>query len=280
MKAFDDSALDDDERGNTIDSPCETQTWNAEAYAAHGRFVADLATAAVRLLSPLAGEHILDVGCGDGALTSAIATTGAHVVGLDRSPEMVRAARTRNLDVRQEEIANLSSEARLQLRDRFDAVFSNAALHWIAAQDQPAALRAVRDTLRPGGRFVAEMGGFGNIAAIRTALQASLAVYGVDAEKAASSFFPSAQQYARLLESTGFLVQGIALRPRPTPLPEGGMESWLNTFRNGVLNRLPAAQRAQAVTNTVELLRPSLCDVEGNWTADYVRLRFIAVRPS
>jgi hypothetical protein len=119
------------------------------------------------------------------------------------------------------------------------------------------------------------MGGHGNIAAIRTALQATLARFHIDAEAAAASFFPSPALYRRLLESAGFTVQSIELIPRPTPLPNG-MESWLNTFRNGVLDRLNPQDRATAITDTVALLEPILRDADGNWTADYVRLRFHA----
>jgi hypothetical protein len=124
------------------------------------------------------------------------------------------------------------------------------------------------------------MGGHGNIAAIRTALQTTLAPFHIDAEATAASYFPSPALYRRLLEAAGFTIQSIDLIPRPTPLPNG-MESWLNTFRNGVLDRLnPPAysenDRATALTNTVALLEPILRDADGNWTADYVRLRFHA----
>jgi SAM-dependent methyltransferase len=140
-----------------------------------------------------------------------------------------------------------------------------------------AVLAGVWRALKPGGRFVAEMGGLGNIAAIRVALQAVLARYDVDAEAVAASFYPSPGQYRRLLEEAGFSVRSIELIPRPTPLP-AGMEAWLNTFRNGVLDLLKPEDRSRAVAETVALLRPVLCDANGNWTADYVRLRFAAVR--
>jgi trans-aconitate methyltransferase len=157
----------------------------------------------------------------------------------------------------------------------FDAVFSNAALHWMANAE--AVIAAVWQALKPGGRFVAEMGGLGNIAAIRVALEAVLAKYGIDAEATAASFYPSPAHYRRLLESAGFAVRSMELIPRPTPLP-AGMEAWLGTFRNGVLDLLGAEDRARAVAEIVGLLRPVLCDADGNWTADYVRLRFYAVR--
>ncbi|MDP9038286.1 MAG: methyltransferase domain-containing protein [Acidobacteriota bacterium] len=245
------------------------QSWNAAEYAAHGRFVADLADGVVELLGLRPGERVLDLGCGDGALTERLRADGADVVGLDASAEMVRAARVRGLTV------ELGSAESLGYVGEFDAVFSNASLHWI--RNQAAVLAGVHRALRPGGRFVAEMGGMGNIAAIRTALRCVLAGYGVDAEESAGSFFPSPAEYRRLLEAAGFRVRSIHLIPRPTALP-AGMEGWLETFRNGVLDRVGVENRAEAVRQTVELLRPILADAEGNWTADYVRLRFFAER--
>jgi len=246
------------------------QTWNTEAYATNGRFVANLASDVVSLLNPKPGERILDLGCGDGALTEQLATKGATVTGVDNSRTMLAAARQRNLHVEQHDATALP------YHHQFDAVFSNAALHWITGiSGQQAMLAGVHRALRPGGRFVAEMGGQGNIAAIRTALQATLTPFHIDAEAAAASFYPAPAIYRRLLEAAGFTIQSIDLVPRPTPLPNG-MESWLNTFRNGVLDQLNPADRATAVTNTVALLKPVLCDADGNWTADYVRLRFHA----
>ena len=187
---------------------------------------------------------------------------------------MVAAARARGLTV-------LHGSATDMHFDRpFDAIFSNAALHWISAIDQSRALAAAFHALRPGGRFVAEMGGQGNIAAIRTALSAVLLPHGLDAEAIAASFFPSPAQYQHLLEQAGFTVRFIALHPRPTPLPHGreGLATWLATFRGGVLNQLPDSARDEAIAQIVTLLRPILSDPSGDWTADYVRLRFHATR--
>ena len=258
----------------SIPAPATGQSWNTAAYAANARFVADLAAGVVDLLAPQPGEHILDIGCGDGALTAQLARTGAILTGVDASASMIEAARDRRLDARHIPATDLPFE------HEFDAAFSNAALHWIPADDQPVALACIHRALRPGARFVAEMGGQGNIAAIRTALSAVLATFGIDAEAAADSFYPSPRHYRRLLVEAGFEVQSIDLIPRPTPLPGGpdGMATWLNTFRKGVLDHLTPTDRPIALTRTVHLLRPILSDPTGDWTADYVRLRFQATR--
>ena len=243
------------------------QTWDAAEYARKGRFVADLAGGVFELLNPQPGERILDLGCGDGALTRKIADAGAQVTGADSSPEMIGAAQALGLDAR------LIAGEVLPFQSEFDAVFSNAALHWM--QDQDAVLAGVRGALRLGGRFVAEMGGHGNIAAIRVALGAVLRRFGMDGD-AGHNYFPTAAAYRSRLERAGFEVRLIELFGRPTPLPDSGMRGWLETFRRGLLEQIPADQREQIIEETVALLKPTLCDDQGNWTADYVRLRFVA----
>ncbi len=245
------------------------QTWDPSLYAGNGRFVALLAGALVEALQPQAGERILDLGCGDGFLTQQIAESGATLVGVDSSPQMIRAATERGVDAR-----HASGEA-LPFDQEFDAVFSNAALHWMT--DQDAVLRSVHRALKPGGRFVAECGGQGNIAAIRVALLAVLTSRGIPAERIENNRFFHSAEYRARLESHGFLVEEITLTPRLTPLPSG-MAEWLQTFRGSVLDLLAAAERPAAIEQIVALLRPVLCDREGNWTADYVRLRFRARR--
>jgi len=251
--------------------PANDTLWNATLYDDKHSFVFKYGEDVVQLLASREGERILDLGCGTGHLTNLIAKGNARVTGVDKSASMIEKARAAypDLDFR------VMSATDLHFDTPFDAVFSNAALHWIPSADQPASLSRIHRALRRGGRFVAEMGGHGNIAAIRTALQAVLAPFGIDAEAAAASFFPSPGVYTRLLEAAGFSVQSIELIPRPTPLPNG-MDSWLNTFRNGVLDQLKPVDRATALGQTLDLLEPVLRDADGNWTADYVRLRFHA----
>jgi SAM-dependent methyltransferase len=245
------------------------QTWDASLYAGNGRFVALLAEWLVLALQPQAGERILDLGCGDGFLTRKIAESGAIVVGVDASPQMVAAAKERGVEAR-----CVSGEA-LPFDHEFDAVFSNAALHWMS--DQDAVLHGIYRALKPGGRFVAECGGQGNIAAIRVALLAVLTAHGIPAERIENNRFFGPAEYRTRLERHGFLVDEITLTPRPTPLPSG-MAEWLQTFRGSVLAELPVAEQPAAVQQIVTLLKPVLCDREGEWTADYVRLRFVAHR--
>jgi len=247
------------------------QTWDPETYGRNGAFVHQLAGGVLEWLNPQPGERILDIGCGDGQLTLRLAASGARVTGADLSPEMVAAARARGVEA---EAANADA---LPFADAsFDAVFSNAALHWV--RDHEAMLAQVQRVLKPGGRFAAEMGGHGNIAAIRVALIAALARHGEAGREDGVNYYPTPESYTRRLTQAGLRVERIALIPRPTPLGEGGMTTWLRTFRKGVIDALPASVQQTVIDDTAELLSHALCDEDGNWTADYVRLRFVAVK--
>lgn len=247
------------------------QTWDPQAYNRNGAFVPQLAGAVFDWLNPQPGERILDLGCGDGQLTSRIAASGAVVNGVDASPDMVAAARSRGVAAEQ------APAERLPYADAsFDAVFSNAALHWVRGQDEMMA--QVHRVLKPGGRFVAEMGGHGNIAAIRVAFIAVLEKHGYAENEDGVNYYPTSASYTRRLETHGFTVGRIELIPRPTPLLEGGMAGWLRTFRRGVLDTLPEPLRDTVVDETCALLENALLDEDGNWIADYVRLRFAARR--
>jgi trans-aconitate methyltransferase len=248
------------------------QTWNPTAYVVNGSFVPELGAGVLEWLKPQPGEQILDLGCGDGQLTAKIAAAGAKVTGLDASEAMVAGARARGIN------ATLGNAEALPFQAEFDAVFSNAALHWI--RDQDAMLAGVYRALKPGGRFVAEMGGHGNIASIQVGLAAVLARHGLQREftPEQTNYFPTTAAYRTRLIRHGFHVEEIQLIPRPTPLPESGMHGWLTTFRSGVLATIPDTLRTRVLDETVALLEPVLRDEQGNWMADYVRLRFIARR--
>src|SRR6185437_26276 len=246
------------------------QTWEAERYATAGGFVPVLGLPVVDLLAPRPGERILDLGCGDGMLAETIAAAGAIVVAVDAAPDLIAATRARGLDAR------LADGQRLGFSREFDAVFSNAALHWM--KDPDAVIAGVRRALKPGGRFVAEMGGHNNVAAVVVALTAVLARRGIDAARHNPWYFPSAEAYRTKLEAAGFAVDSIAIIPRPTHLT-GGIELWLDAFCEPFLAPLSADDRLAARAETIALLRPTLVAEDGRWIADYVRLRFRAAVP-
>ena len=246
-----------------------TQTWNAARYAANAAFVPALGAPVLELLQPRPGERILDLGCGDGVLTGKLAASGAQVVGVDSSAEMVAAARRRGVDGRVMDATGLTFD------QEFDAVFSNAVLHWIK-DDPDAAIASAFRALRRPGRFVGEMGGHGCVAAVSVALMVALEKRGI---KNAASFcpwyFPTVDDYSERLERAGFQPENVQLIPRPTPLP-AGMRGWLETFANPYCAALPEDRRGDYLDETTAMLRPVLCDEKGRWTADYMRLRFVA----
>ena len=245
------------------------QTWSPSDYQHHAAFVPALGAAIMTRLAPAAGERILDIGCGDGTLTAQMVEQGAIVTGVDASPEMIDAARLRGIDAHVVDATALTFDA------EFDAVFSNAALHWIA--DADAVLRGVARALKPGGRFVAEFGGHLNVAAITVAVRAVFARY--DLPLLIPWYFPTSDEYAAKVVAAGLVVEDIANVPRPTLLPTG-MDGWLRTFGGAMLDPLPSATRDEVRHAIVDLLRPSLCDEGGQWTADYVRLRVVARKPA
>lgn len=251
----------------TLEIP--SQQWNASRYDKNARFVSDLGEPVVELLNPQPGERILDLACGDGVLTEKIIARGAEVIGVDGSSDMVAASQKRGIDAR------VVDAYQLHFTSEFDAVFSNAALHWMK-RDPDAVIQGVRRALKPGGRFVAEMGGHGNVAAIMVALCATLEKHGVkDSAAMLPWYYPSPDEYRERLERAGFESEYIELIPRPTLLPTG-MRGWLETFAIPLIHSAPKESRADFLDEVTALLRPVLCDSSGRWTADYVRLRFQA----
>jgi len=247
-----------------------TQHWDPDTYATHARFVSDLGAPVVDLLEPLPGERILDLGCGDGALTERFKNAGCTVVAIDSSPEQVWAALERGLDAR------IIDACALDFNTEFDAVFSNAALHWI--HDADSVIDGVWRALKPGGRFVAECGGAGCVASIRHAFMTTLGSLGIDASKVDPWYFPTADDYRARLESRGFTVRAIQRFPRPTPLP-GDVVHWLELFAQPFLNAVSASDRSRLLNDVRAQLAPRIQNADGVWVVDYVRLRFAAIRP-
>lgn len=243
------------------------QDWDSNVYATNARFVADLAGAVVDLLAPQPGERILDLGCGDGALTKRIAEAGADVLGVDASEDLVRATTELGLN------AAVVNGHHLEFAQEFDAVFSNAALHWM--RDPEVVIDGVKRALKPGGRFVAEFGGGKNVAKIIAAIDEELSARGKPGLKGHPWYFPTPEAYRALLEQRGFRVDQIGLIDRPTRLP-GDVGGWLDTFADSFLRVLDPEDRGAARDAIIDRLRDRICDEDGVWWADYVRLRFRA----
>lgn len=241
--------------------------WDAQSYAHNARFVSDLGMPVVEWLAPVAGESILDLGCGDGALTGKLAAAGIDVYGMDNSVSMVEAAKKLGLN------AAVADMHQFNLERKFDGVFTNAVLHW--TRDIDAVLTQVANHLKPGARFVGEFGGFGNVAAIVVAMRAALGLHEEE-DMGFNWYYPTPKEFSDRLRQHGFAPVRVELIPRPTPLPTG-MGGWLKTFAIPFVAHLQP-DRQQAVLDTaVMLLTGVLRDKSGNWTADYVRLRFHAV---
>jgi len=247
------------------------QTWNSATYQRNARYVSDLATPVLELLDPQPGERILDLGCGDGVLTKRLADLGCVMTGVDASPDFVQAARAAGVN------ASVTDARQLDFALEFDAVFSNAVLHWIKEADE--VIGRVFAALKPGGRFVAECGGHRCVETIRTALTAELDLRGHDGAAADPWYFPTAEEYGARLRRAGFAVDYIAVVPRPTPLP-AGMFGFIETFGGSFVSVLPEDERVGYVADVCARLEPVLRASDGSWTADYTRLRFAARRPA
>jgi SAM-dependent methyltransferase len=252
--------------------------WSPTDYATNAAFVPALGAAVLELLAPQPGEMILDVGCGDGQLTSRIMAAGARVIGLDASPEMVEAARARGVDAFVADAQALGLEEQASRFGQFDAVFSNAALHWML--DPDAVASGIFSMLKPGGRFVGEMGGEGNVAALRGGIRAELRERGYPVPDDDPQWYPSVETFVRLYACVGFAQINAQLIPRPTPLP-AGVAGWVKTFRNGWLDvaGVPEAEKEAVAAGVEARLQPQLQQPDGGWTADYVRLRFTMRKP-
>jgi SAM-dependent methyltransferase len=242
-----------------------TSQWDAADYARVGGFVAELGEAALDLLDPQPGEHILDIGCGDGTLTLKIKEAGADVVGIDNSLSMIAAAKAKGLDAR------LMDAAQLKFGEAFDAAFSNATLHWVL--DKERAARAIWFALKHGGRFAGEMGAEGNLARLREALDDVLVTRGFGPPTYAANWYPGVEEFVALYEQAGFKDIDARLIERPTDL-QHGVAAWVTTFRKGWLDRagVPDDER-QSIAEAV-------ADRVGSNVADYVRLRFIMRKPN
>lgn len=252
-------------------APNRPQHWNPEIYQRDAGFVATLGAPLLDLLAPKPGERVLDLGCGDGTLTLRLQEAGCDVLGVDSSPDQVAAARARGLR------AEVADGHALPFQAQFDAVFSNAALHWML--DPAAVLAGVARALTPGGRFVAEMGGAGNVESVIRAYAAEYAPLGIALDAHNPWFFPDEARYADLLRDAGLEPVALQRFARPTRLP-GDVSDWLNLMTQSFTAAVAPQERPALVARVRERLQPSACDAEGQWTLDYVRLRIVARKPA
>ena len=228
----------------------------------------------ISLLGPRPAERILDLGCGTGHLAARIAESGAEITGVDQSPDMISAARLAYPNLR----FKVADARTLSFRDEFDAVFSNATLHWI--HEPELVLQGIERALHPGGRFVAELGGKGNIRAMQSAFDQALADLGIAKAGAVRPwYYPSVSEYATRAERNGLEVRFITLFDRPTELADGagGLRNWIAMFATAYLAKAGEANREEFIRRVEEDLRPALFR-NGSWWADYRRLRLVAYK--
>jgi len=246
----------------------ETNQWNPETYNKHTAFVSQLALPVVGLLNPQEGERILDAGCGDGTLAVKIEKYGAKVVGIDMSAEMIEACKAKEIE------AYVGSITALPYVNEFDAVFSNATLHWV--KDAKSAVENIAKSLKNGGRFVAEFGGMGNMHHVVVAMQQ---VFDNHPEFGAFQnpwYFPTPEEYQALLETAGFEVKYIELIPRPTPMDD--IVHWLDIFANGITEHLNKEQFEVFKRECRDILVETIYSEDEGWILDYVRLRVKAIK--
>ena len=251
----------------------EKTKWDAGLYDDKHSFVWKLAAGVLELLNAQSGELILDLGCGTGHLTAKLSETGAQVVGIDRSAEMIRQAKEKYPSLRFE----VMDAREISLDGSFDAVFSNATLHWIKEPER--AIAGIRNALRPGGRFVAEFGGKGNTGELIKAIHSSWLKLRIAGSAPNPWYYPSIPEYAGLLEKHGFDVIHASLFERPTPLDDGvrGLRNWLEMFGGSFVEGLPDVTRESLLTEIERELRPKLFH-DDHWVMDYRRLRVVAKR--
>lgn len=250
--------------------------WNADLYDDKHSFVFQYGENVLEMLNLQAGERVLDLGCGTGYLTNEIKLHGGEVTGIDSSAEMIKKAQQTYPGVN----FGVADACNFQFAEPFDAVFSNAVLHWINSEAQDAMMRSVYESLKPGGRFVAEMGGRGNVAHLTAAAQQVLLQHGyVDQAAVKIWYFPALGEYTSRLEEQGFRVTYAAHFDRPTLLQDGeqGVAKWITMFGGYFLQGIPEDEKQEILKEITALLEPHY-NKDGKWYSDYKRLRFIAIK--
>ncbi|MCB4762024.1 MAG: class I SAM-dependent methyltransferase [Sulfurovum sp.] len=246
----------------------QTNKWNPKTYNKHTDFVSQLALPVVDLLDPKVGETILDAGCGEGTLAVEIERRGAKVIGVDMSAEMIEACQAKGVE------AYVGSVTALSYENEFDAVFSNATLHWV--KDAKSAVENIAKSLKNGGRFIAEFGGVGNMHHVVSAMQTVFDAHPQWGVFENPWYFPSVEEYTALLESEGFEVSYAELIPRPTPMND--IVNWLDIFANGITEHLSRKEFEIFKMECRDILKSEIYSEEEGWVLDYVRLRVRGVK--
>lgn len=247
-----------------------SNSWNATLYDSKHYFVSQYGESLLEILSPMSGESILDLGCGTGHLANQMAQKGVNVIGVDSSKSMIEQASSNYPQLK----FTVEDATNLPFREEFDAVFSNAVLHWVKEPEK--AIASIYQALKPGGRFVAEFGGKGNVEAIFKATQEAMQELGIYIDN--PWYFPSIGEYSSLLEQQGFEVAFAMLFERPTPLEgEQGIRNWIEMFGKSFLAKLSAKEQENLFSNIEQSLRPTLYRDE-TWIADYKRIRVLAIK--
>lgn len=247
--------------------------WNAVLYDQKHDFVSKFGESLMDLLSPQKGEYILDLGCGTGDLAYEISKYGATVHGIDAENTMIQQAQTKYPDIQ----FTIQDATKFRTQQQFDAIFSNAALHWM--KSPKAVIQTVYHALKVNGRFVAEMGGHGNISSIINAINESMEELGFPyIESYFPWYFPTEKEYHELLKQAGFQIEMMTLYDRPTPLVgDDGIYNWLRMFSNSIFQDLTADEKEDVCHLCENKLRPILYHND-TWVADYRRLRFVVVK--
>jgi len=245
-----------------------TNQWNADNYKKHADFVSNLAFPVVELLNPQENEKILDLGCGDGTLAVEITKYGSKVVAVDLSASMVQKTKEKGIE------ASVMSATELIFENEFDAVFSNAVLHWVKEDEK--AIKKISKSLKAKGRFIAEFGGYGNIKFLTDAMEEVFRKHPKFGNFKNPWNFPKVGVYKQQLENNGFKIEYIELIPRPTKIDD--ISNWLDIFANGIISHLTHEQQVQFKKEVREILKPKIYSEKDGWVADYVRLRLKAYK--
>ncbi|MEH7127855.1 methyltransferase domain-containing protein [Neobacillus drentensis] len=247
--------------------------WNASLYDKEHSFVSHLGGELVRWLAPKPGEKILDLGCGTGDIANQLSQQGVEITGMDKSENMIEQAQKKYPDL----TFIVEDAVNMRYSNEFDAVFSNATLHWIKTPRQ--ALQSIYQALKPGGRFVAEFGGKGNVQTITEAIMNQLGEYGILYKSAQHPwYYPSIGEYTSIMEQVGFRVTHAEHFDRPTPLNgEQGLRNWIEMFATSMFEGVTTETKEVIVTRVEDSLRQGLF-MNGEWIADYKRIRVLGIK--